>query len=99
MDLHLKDHSAVIVGGASGIGLASAECFAAEGVKVAIWDNAANTEQVAEAISIQFQVRSVGVSVDVTDAQSIMEAIPKTTESLGPINHLVHGAAIRTLPT
>ena len=94
MDLHLKDHSAVIVGGASGIGLAAAECFAAEGVKVAIWDNAANTEQVAEAIATRFQVRTVGVLVDVTDEQSIMEAIPKTTKSLGPINHLVHGAAI-----
>ena len=94
MDLHLKDHTAVIVGGASGIGLATAECFAAEGVHVAIWDNSAHTVQVAEAIATRFQVRTVGVLVDVTDERSVNEAIPKTTDALGWIDHLVHGAAI-----
>ena len=94
MDLHLKDHTAVIVGGASGIGLATAECFAAEGVHVAIWDNSGNTEQVAEAIAMRFRVRTVGVLVDVTDERSVNEAIPKTTDALGWIDHLVHGAAI-----
>ena len=94
MDLHLKDHTAVVVGGASGIGLATAECFAAEGARVAIWDNAVNTEQVAEDIARRFQVRSLGVKVDVTNEQSVKDALPKTTETLGPIDHLVHGAAI-----
>ena len=94
MDLHLKDHSAVIVGGASGIGLAAAECFAAEGVQIAIWDNAANTECIAEEIATQFQVRTVGVLVDVTDEPSILGAVSRTTRLLGPIDHLVHGAAI-----
>ncbi len=40
MDLQLKDHVAVVVGGASGIGQAAARAFEAEGAKVAIWDRA-----------------------------------------------------------
>ena len=94
MDLHLKDHTAVVVGGASGIGLATAECFAAEGVQIALWDNAVNTVQVAEDIATRFQVRSLGIRVDVTNERSVKEAIQRTTEALGPIDHLVHGAAI-----
>lgn len=94
MDLNLKDHTAVIVGGASGIGLATAECFAAEGVQVALWDNAAGTGQMAEEIAKRFQVRTLGILVDVTSEQSVKDAIPKTIQALGPIDHLVHGAAI-----
>ena len=94
MDLHLKDHTAVVVGGASGIGLATAECFAVEGVHVAIWDNAAGTEQIATDIEKRFQVRSIGLFVDVTSEQSVKDAIPKTVKAIGPIDHLVHGAAI-----
>ena len=94
MDLYLKDHTAVVVGGASGIGLATAECFAAEGTNVAIWDNAAQTQQIAVDLATRFQVRTLGISVDVTDEQSVNEAVPKTIQDLGAINHLVHGAAI-----
>jgi len=94
MDLHLSGHVAVVVGGASGIGLATAECFAAEGVHIAIWDNAPNVTQVAQDLSNRFQVRAVGVPVEVTVESSVLAAIPQTTEVLGDIDHLVHGAAI-----
>jgi 2-hydroxycyclohexanecarboxyl-CoA dehydrogenase len=94
MDLYLKDRTAVVVGGASGIGLATAECFAAEGTNVAIWDNADTTQRVAEELATRFHVRTVGVSVDVTNEQSVSQAVPETTQSLGPIDHLVNCAAI-----
>lgn len=94
MDLYLKDRTAVVVGGASGIGLATAECFASEGTNVAIWDRADITQQVAAELATRFQVRTVGISVDVTNEQSVSDAVPKTIQNLGPIDHLVHGAAI-----
>ena len=42
MDLNLHNHVAVVTGGASGIGRATAEAFADEGAQVAIWDLAAD---------------------------------------------------------
>jgi len=94
MDLHLKGNTAVVVGGASGIGLATAECFAEEGVAVALWDSAANTEEVAAELAARFLVRTLGVHVDVTSETMVCEAVPKTIDAIGPIDHLVHGAAI-----
>ena len=40
MDMRLRNRVAVIIGGNSGIGLATARSFAAEGADVAIWDRA-----------------------------------------------------------
>ena len=94
MELFLKDRTAVVVGGASGIGLATAECFAAEGANVAIWDIAENAKQVASDIALRFGVKTLGVKVDITKERSTLDAIPQTTEALGTIDHLVHGAAI-----
>ena len=36
MDLELRGHAAIVTGGASGIGLAAARAFAAEGCRVAM---------------------------------------------------------------
>lgn len=94
MELYLKDRTAVVVGGASGIGLATAECFASEGAHVSIWDNAENTKQVAMDIAQRFGVKTQGVVVDVTSERSTLDAIPKTIEAFSTIDHLVHGAAI-----
>ena len=94
MDLHLTGKTAVIVGGASGIGLATAECFAQEGAQVALWDSAPNTAQVAAELSSRFQVRVVGVPVDVTSESMVNAAVPRTIDALGKFHHLVHCAAI-----
>ena len=94
MELYLKDRTAVVVGGASGIGQATAECFASEGANVAIWDYAENTKQIALDIAARFGVKTLGILVDVTSEQSTLDAIPKTIEALSAIDHLVHGAAI-----
>ena len=51
MDLKIKGHTALITGGASGIGRATAELFAREGCSILLWDLAANVEQVAAEIS------------------------------------------------
>jgi 2-hydroxycyclohexanecarboxyl-CoA dehydrogenase len=93
MDLELKNHVVVITGGASGIGRAIAETFAAEGSALAIWDRNASADVAAE-IAVQFGVRSLGLTIDVTDEQGIRQAAIETARSLGPIDHLVHAAAI-----
>lgn len=82
MDLRLQDRVAVVTGGASGIGRAVAELFQAEGARVAIWDRSNSN------------VGDFSLSVDVTDFAAIEEACRQTEAALGPIDHLVHAAAI-----
>jgi 2-hydroxycyclohexanecarboxyl-CoA dehydrogenase len=94
MDLNLKGRVAVVTGGASGIGRASARAFAAEGAHVALWDLGDAAEAVAAEIRSEFLVRAVGVTADVADEAAVASALVRTEAELGPPEHLVHAAAI-----
>jgi len=94
MDLALSNHVAVVTGGASGIGKAVAAGFLAEGVQVAIWDISDTVQTTADELSAGGGPTVIGIRVDVTDDDSIAAALQQTIESLGPIDHLVHCAAI-----
>ncbi len=85
MDLELSDRVAVVTGGASGIGAACARALLREGCRVAIWDLAPETKHAPGA---------VGFAVDVADANSVLTALAETEATLGPVDHLVHAAAI-----
>src|SRR5690606_8639097 len=64
--------AAVVTGGASGLGRATAEALAAAGVKVAIFDiNDALGNEVAKSIGGLF------VHVDITDEQSVVDGFAK----------------------
>lgn len=91
MDLGLTDEIAIVTGGASGIGLAIAEGFLAEGARVAIWDTAANTPEVAAELGAAV----LGIVVDVTHPDSIAAALDRTVQYFGgPVDHVVHSAAV-----
>jgi 2-hydroxycyclohexanecarboxyl-CoA dehydrogenase len=94
MDLNLNNHIAVVTGGASGIGRATAEAFAAEGANVALWDLAANVVDVAGEIAASGGRRVIGLTVDVSDEQTVLNALCETERQLGPVQHLVHSAAM-----
>lgn len=79
--------SAVVTGGASGLGRATAEALAASGVKVAIFDiNDALGEEVAAAIGGLF------VHVDITDEQSVLDGYAKARAAHGQERVCVHCA-------
>jgi len=80
--------SAIVTGGASGIGAACARQLAAKGAKVVIADlNAATGEALATEIGGAF------VAVDVTNTDQILAAVNKALE-LGPLWALVNSAGI-----
>ena len=93
MNLQLQNHLAVIIGGASGIGLATARTFAEEGANVALWDRAQGVEQTADTLAKETSVRTIGLNVDVTDEPALRIALSKTVEHLGKVDHLVLTAA------
>jgi NAD(P)-dependent dehydrogenase (short-subunit alcohol dehydrogenase family) len=79
--------SAVVTGGASGLGRATAEALAASGVKVAIFDiNDALGEEVAGSIGGLF------VHVDITDEQSVLDGYAKARAAHGQERVCVHCA-------
>lgn len=79
--------AAVVTGGASGLGQATAEALAAAGVKVAIFDvNAENGEAVAAAIGGLF------CKVDITDEASVIAGFAKARAAHGQERITVHCA-------
>jgi NAD(P)-dependent dehydrogenase (short-subunit alcohol dehydrogenase family) len=80
--------SAVVTGGASGIGAAAARALAAKGAKVVVADlNEETGRAVAEEIGGEF------VKVDVTSTDDLKAAVDKA-EELGPVRVLVNSAGI-----
>ena len=94
MDLELRGHTVVVVGGAGGIGLATARSFACEGATVALWDRSDQLPALAHELSREHSTRVVGIAVDVTDEAAVNSALEETINTIGSIRHLVHAAAI-----
>jgi NAD(P)-dependent dehydrogenase (short-subunit alcohol dehydrogenase family) len=88
------DSGVVITGGASGIGLATAEALVASGRPVTIWD--LGEERVAAACSrLAGHGVTVGAaSVDVTHDAGVAAQIDEARRTMGTIGGLVHAAGV-----
>jgi NAD(P)-dependent dehydrogenase (short-subunit alcohol dehydrogenase family) len=83
----------IITGGASGIGLASAEALAAVGRGVALWDiNGDAAKSAADNLARTYGVTAVGVRVDLRDPQAVGPTLAATREIIGKPGGLVHAA-------
>lgn len=92
--MRLKDKVAVVTGGASGIGLATAEVFAEEGAKVVIADI-----DEAHGNSASERLRALGhevtfVSTNVQDEDQIENLIGRTVDAHGRVDILFNNAGI-----
>ncbi len=94
MNLELDNHVAVVTGGASGIGLACARAFAAEGCRVAVWDQSTQATEAAAAVAREFRCPALGLQADIRDLAAVQLALHETEAALGPVSHLAHAAAI-----
>src|SRR5258708_25907346 len=85
--MQLNGQAAIVTGGASGLGAATARKLAAQGAKVAVCDlNAKLAESVAA------EIKGVAVTCDVSDAASAEAAIAQATKAHGPARVLVNCA-------
>jgi NAD(P)-dependent dehydrogenase (short-subunit alcohol dehydrogenase family) len=86
--MHIADASAIVTGGASGLGLATAEHLAGRGAQVVIADLASSAG--ADAAK---RTGSVFVAADVTDPDAMRSAVAAAVER-GPLRVLVNCAGI-----
>jgi NAD(P)-dependent dehydrogenase (short-subunit alcohol dehydrogenase family) len=85
----LKDHAAIVTGGASGLGAATARRLASQGALVALCDlNAKLAETVAA------EIGGIAVVCDVSDAASAEAAVAAAAKAHGPARILVNCAGI-----
>jgi NAD(P)-dependent dehydrogenase (short-subunit alcohol dehydrogenase family) len=91
--IDLNGRAAVITGGARGIGLAIAERLLQSGAAVSLWDvDAIALAAAKERLSPLGVVSSV--VVELTDQQSVQQAVIATVATLGKIDILVNNAGI-----
>ncbi len=87
-DFRLDGKAAIVVGGAGGIGEATAQMYARKGAKVAIVDCKETCEEVAQSIAKEFGVQTVGIPCDVTDQLSVDHMMQGVLEAFGEVHIL-----------
>jgi rhamnulose-1-phosphate aldolase/alcohol dehydrogenase len=94
----LAGRIALITGGASGIGRATARLLAARGAHVVVADlNAEGAADVADELSTTHGLRrALGVHVDVTSEQAVDEMVQRTVLAYGGLDILVCSAGLAT---
>jgi len=87
--METKGQAAIVTGGASGLGAATARALAAAGAKVAIID--VNQKAAAE---VAIDIKGIAVSCDVADSSAAEAAVKKAAADHGPARILVNCAGI-----
>lgn len=87
-DFNLTGKSAIVVGGAGGIGEATAQMYAKKGAKVAIVDCKDNCPEVAQRIADAYGVETIGIKCDVTCQESVDAMMAAVVQAFGEVNIL-----------
>ena len=89
--MDIRGHAAIVTGGGSGLGGATARMLAGAGAKVAIFD--VNQQAAAE---VAADIKGLAVPCDVADSASMEAAFAKATAAHGPARILINCAGIGT---
>ena len=89
--MDIRGHAAIVTGGGSGLGGATARMLAGAGAKVAIFD--VNQQAAAE---VAADIKGLAVPCDVADSAGTEAAFAKATAAHGPARILINCAGIGT---
>ena len=91
--IDLKNKTAVVTGGAQGIGLAIAKVFLESGASVSLWDQ--DEKLVNETAHKLFSLGNIeAIVTDVSSLASVKNAVVQTQKSMGGIDILICNAGI-----
>lgn len=91
-------HTTLITGGASGIGLATAEAFASSGGNVVVADLGADEgEEVAADVSATHDGDAVVVETDVSEERDVEQAVAAASDRFGGLDGVVNNAPVAAL--
>ena len=91
--MNIHGQSALVTGGASGLGAATARELARRGAKVAVLDrNGAG----AQALAAEIGAGALGIECDITSAESMTQALAAARAAHGPARLLMNIAGIGT---
>lgn len=96
MKLNLKNKTAIVTGGNSGLGAAICEVLAAEGADIIInyLFNPEDAENLAQKLSSKYNVKAVTAKGDITSAEDIEENIKTALDKTGSFDILVNCAGV-----
>jgi NAD(P)-dependent dehydrogenase (short-subunit alcohol dehydrogenase family) len=89
--MNIDGHAALVTGGASGLGAATARELARQGAKVAVLDRNAEGAKALAA-----EIGGIGLGCDITDTVSVMAALEAARAAHGPARMLMNVAGIGT---
>jgi len=93
MNLGLEGATVVVAGGTTGMGRAAADCFAADGARVAVFARSRpDLDATAAELTQLGSPDAVGLSVDLLDRESVDSAMAQLGERWGHLNALVNAA-------
>lgn len=89
--MKIEGKVAIVTGGASGLGRATAEALIANGAKVAIWDM---NEELGNEVVAQLGENSMFTKINVADEAAVAAAVQAVVERFGAIHILANIAGI-----
>ncbi|MBT7071170.1 MAG: 3-oxoacyl-[acyl-carrier-protein] reductase [Anaerolineae bacterium] len=93
--LSLEGRTAIVTGGARGIGKAIAETLAARGANIAVVDLRMElAEETAGEIAAKLGVEAIALEADVSNQESVKAMVKSAVEKFGKIDILVNNAGI-----
>jgi 2-hydroxycyclohexanecarboxyl-CoA dehydrogenase len=90
----LTGKNAIVTGAASGIGLATAQRFAREGARVALWDIDEEGVERAAAALVAGGAKAIASKVDVSKRADVQAGLAAVHAEFGPVQILVNNAGI-----
>ncbi|MBN1849589.1 MAG: SDR family oxidoreductase [Deltaproteobacteria bacterium] len=94
MDLKLRGKTAVITGGARGIGKAIVLTFASEGANLVIGDIDLHEAQLVADMARAADVRALAIRADVTRPKEVKKMVGETMDQFGRLDILINNAGI-----